>query len=77
MSDSLRNHGLYCDPHGLWLARLLCPWGFPGKNTGMGAILNDKNFFQIESTHIVPNITSKVIIINFQNTKIKYKTLKS
>ena len=36
-----------------------------------------KFFFQIESTHIVPNITSKVIIINFQNTKIKYKTLKS
>ena len=23
-------------PHGLWLARLLCPWDFPGKNTGVG-----------------------------------------
>ena len=23
-------------PHGLWLARLLCLWNFPGKNTGMG-----------------------------------------
>ena len=23
-------------PHGLWSARLLCPWGFPGKNTGVG-----------------------------------------
>ena len=22
--------------HGLWLARLLCPWNFPGKNTGVG-----------------------------------------
>ena len=21
-------------PHGLWPARLLCPWDFPGKNTG-------------------------------------------
>ena len=29
MSDSLW-------PHGLWLARLPCPWDFPGKNTGMG-----------------------------------------
>ena len=25
-----------CDPHGLWLTRLLCPWDFPGKNTGVG-----------------------------------------
>ena len=29
MSDSLR-------PHGLSPARLLCPWNFPGKNTGVG-----------------------------------------
>ena len=29
MSDSLRLHGLQ-------LARLLCPWDFPGKNTGVG-----------------------------------------
>ena len=28
MSDSLR-------PHGLWPARLLCPWDFPGKNSGI------------------------------------------
>ena len=28
-----------CDPlrpHGLYPARLLCPWGFPGKSTGVG-----------------------------------------
>ena len=29
LSDSLR-------PHGLYPARFLCPWAFPGKNTGMG-----------------------------------------
>ena len=29
MSDSLR-------PHGLQPTRLLCPWDFPGKNTGVG-----------------------------------------
>ena len=22
-------------PHGLWLTRLLCPWDFPGKSTGV------------------------------------------
>ena len=25
-----------CDPHELQLSRLLCPWDFPGKNTGVG-----------------------------------------
>ena len=25
-----------CDPHRLEPARLLCPWNFPGKNTGVG-----------------------------------------
>ena len=29
LSDSLR-------PHGLYPARLLCPWNSPGKNTGVG-----------------------------------------
>ena len=29
VSDSLQ-------PHGLYPSRLLCPWDFPGKNTGMG-----------------------------------------
>ena len=30
VSDSLQ-------PHGLWPARLLCPWNFPGKTTGVGS----------------------------------------
>ena len=29
VSDSLQ-------PHGLWPARLFCPWNSPGKNTGIG-----------------------------------------
>ena len=24
-----------CNPHGLYLVRLLCPWNSPGKNTGV------------------------------------------
>ena len=31
VSDSLQ-------PHGLYPARLLCPWEFPGKNTGVGSL---------------------------------------
>ena len=27
---------LTLQPHGLWPARLFCPWDFPGKNTGVG-----------------------------------------
>ena len=27
---------LFCDPHGLWPTRLLCPWNTAGKNTGVG-----------------------------------------
>ena len=28
----------FLQPCGLYSARLLCPWNFPGKNTGVGAI---------------------------------------
>jgi len=27
-------HGLFVTP---WTTRLLCPWDFPGKNTGVGS----------------------------------------
>ena len=33
------NHSIVSDslqPHGLYPTRLLCPWDFPGKNTGVG-----------------------------------------
>ena len=34
------SHSVVCDslrPHGLWPASLLCPWDFPGRNTGVGS----------------------------------------
>ena len=34
LSCSVMSYSL--QPHGLYPARLLCPWDFPGKNTGMG-----------------------------------------
>ena len=38
VSESLR-------PRGLQPARLLCPWGFPGKNTGVGCPALLQGFF--------------------------------
>ena len=34
LSHSVVSNTLW--PHGLWPARLLCPWDSPGKNTGVG-----------------------------------------
>ena len=34
VSCSVMSNSLW--PHGLWPARLLCPWNFPGKSTGVG-----------------------------------------
>ena len=36
-SVSVVSHSLR--PHGPWPTRLLCPWGFPGKDTGVGCHL--------------------------------------
>ena len=36
MCSVTRSCPTLCNPHGLQSARLLCPWGFPGKNTGVG-----------------------------------------
>jgi len=32
-------------PHGWWPSRLLCPWDFPGKNTGVGCHFLLKGIF--------------------------------
>ena len=43
-------------PHGLWPARLLCPWDFPGKNTGVGCrFLLQTIFFLIAFNKSCPN----------------------
>ena len=49
MSDSLQ-------PHGLWPTRLLCPWDFPGKNTGMGCHVLLQGIFptQGSSPYLLP-----------------------
>ena len=44
MSDSL-------PPHGLWPARLLCPWNFPGDNTGVGCHFLLQGIFPTQGWH--------------------------
>ena len=34
--DLVAKSHLTLQPYGLWPTRLLCPWDFPGKNTGVG-----------------------------------------
>ena len=39
-------------PHGLWPARLLCPWDFPGKNTGVFCNFLLQGIFLIQGLNI-------------------------
>ena len=45
VSDSLRLHGL-------WPARLLCPWNSPGKNTGVGCHFLLQGVFLIQELNL-------------------------
>ena len=49
VSDSLRSHGLYP-------ARLLCPWDLPGNNNGMGchSLLQEVFLTQGSNPHLLP-----------------------
>ena len=39
-------------PHGLQWARLLCPWGFPGKNTGVGCRFLLQGIFSTQRSNL-------------------------
>ena len=39
-------------PHRLQPARLLCPWDFPGKNTGVGGHFLLQGIFPTQGTHV-------------------------
>ena len=44
-----------CDsfrPHGLWPASLLCPWDFPGKNTGVSCHFLLKGIFLTQGSNL-------------------------
>ena len=42
-------------PHGLYPFRLLCPWNFPSKNTGMGCMPSSRGIFltQRSNSHLL------------------------
>ena len=40
-------------PHRLWPVRLLCPWDFPGKNTGVGYRFLLQGIFQTQGSNLV------------------------
>ena len=42
-----------CDSHGLWPARLLCPWNSPGKNTGESSHSLFQGIFQTQGLNLV------------------------
>ena len=39
-------------PNGLWPARFLCPWGFPGKNTGAGCHALLQGIFKTQGSNL-------------------------
>ena len=39
-------------PHGLQLTRLLCPWDFPGKNTGVGCHFLLQGIFPTQGSNL-------------------------
>ena len=41
----------FLQPHGLWPARLLCPWGFPGKNIGVGCLFLLQGIFLTQGSN--------------------------
>ena len=45
MSDSLQ-------PHGLYPARLFCPWNFPGKNIGLSCHLLIQGIFPTQELNL-------------------------
>ena len=51
-------------PHGLQPARLLCPWNFPGKNTGVGCYFLHQGIFPTQGlkTHFLRLLHSRRIL---------------
>ena len=42
---------LFCDPHGLFPIKLLCPWNFSGKNTGVGCCFPPQGIFPTQGSN--------------------------
>ena len=47
--------------HGLQPTRLLCPWGFPGKNTGVGSIFFNSKYDKVAHIFSYPTLIGRMI----------------
>ena len=68
VSDSLQ-------PHGLYSTRLLCPWDFPGKNTGVGWCFLLQRIFQTQGVN--PSLLHAALAGKFFTTEPPQEPLKS
>ena len=68
----LSHFRLFCDPHGLQHTRLLCPWDFPGKNTGVGC---HGNVCVSTKTHTMGRNDATSSCLTFQKTFIIFNSL--
>ena len=53
--------------HGLWLTRILCPWDFPGKNTGVGCHFLFQRLFLTQGSipcllHLLPSQEDSLLL---------------
>ena len=64
-------------PYGLQPARLLCPWGSPGKNTGMGGWALLQEIFLTQGSNqcllCLPALAGRFFTIAFTNYLIWYR----
>ena len=64
-------------PYGLQPARLLCPWGSPGKNTGMGGWALLQEIFLTQGSNLcllcLPALAGRFFTIAFTNYLIWYR----
>ena len=52
----------FCDPHGLFPARLLCPWDFPDKNTGVGSHFLLQGIFPVQGWNAISCLAGRFSI---------------
>ena len=55
--------------YGLWPARVLCPWDFPSKNTGVGChLLLQRNFTTQESNMHLLHLQANSLLLSHQGS---------
>ena len=68
-------HCLTLRCHGLWPARLLCPWDSPGKNTGVGSHAFLQGIFLTQGLN--PRLMSPALAGEFFTTSATWEALSS